>query len=142
MYRLAFPPTTRGGFGSGASSAPVQDWNPKFLRPDPQPGLVQLCKDVPAHIGLLYGVPVVMTTGGGSESQVREAYRRFIAATIQPLATIIGEALSATLGEKLTLDLTPLRAYDHQGQARTVRTLVDSGDTLTEAKRIAGLLDE
>ena len=140
-YSIAFPPTTKAGYGSGASSAPVNDWKPSRVMPAPDPGLVQLCRDIPASVGLLFGIPVVLTSGGGSETQTREAFRRFVASTIQPIALLTSEALSVALSGDVALDLRALRAYDTQGQARSVGQLVKAGVDLDDALQTVGLVE-
>ena len=118
---LEFPTTTRGGYGSGASSAPVTDWKASRLKPDPSEALVQLCRDVPASVGLLFGIPVVLTSGSG-ETQTREAFRRFVASTIQPLASLTGEALTAALSAPVAnLNSIPARSGE------VVRSLISVG---------------
>ena len=138
-HSLSFPITAARAFGSGASSAPTRDWAANRLQPDPSEGLVQLCKDVPAAVGLLFGIPVVLTSGSGSETQTREAFRRFVASTIQPLALLTAEALTAALSAPVALNLRALRAYDTQGQARSVGALVKAGIDVDEALRTVGL---
>ena len=138
-HQVLLPPTTRAGFGAGMTSAPISDWKVSRLKPDPSEAVVQLCRDVPVAVGGLFGIPAVLISGSGSESLTREAYRRFIAATIQPLALSIGAALSDVLSVDLALDLAELRGFDSQGQARTVGSLVKAGVDLDEAMRQAGL---
>ena len=128
-----FVETQMQGFGGGSGVAPQADYGIKRFRPDPMPGLVGLCKDVPGQVGVVYGIPVVMTTGTGSESIVREAYRRFIATTIAPLARMVGDVLTAALEQPVELDLSPLRSRDVAGIARAVSALVASGMSIDDA---------
>ena len=141
-HSILLPPTTTAGYGAGRGSAPLTDWKPIRLKPDPSEAVVQLCRDVPVSVAGLFGIPPVLVSGSGSETQTREAFRRFVAATVQPLALSIGAALSDVLGVDLALDLADLRGFDSQGQARTFGTLRKAGVELDEALRLAGLLDE
>ena len=88
-YALAFPTTTAGGFGAGRTSAPLTDWKITRLKSEPDESLVGLCKDVPGQVGGLFGIPPVLTSGSGSETQTREAFRRFVLTAISPLALIV-----------------------------------------------------
>lgn len=128
-----FVETQMSGFGAGRAAAPQADYGIKRFKPDPAAPLVSLCKDVPGQVGVLYGIPVVMTTGTGSETIVREAYRRFIATTIAPLARMVGDVLTAALELPVELDLGPLRSRDVAGIARAVSALVSSGMSIEEA---------
>lgn len=125
-------------FGAGRMNAPQGDWSVKRLKPDPAATLVSLCKDVPGAVGVLYGVPIVMTTGSGSETIVREAFRRFVTTTISPLAVLIGDVLTEALEQPVELDLTPLRSRDVAGIARAVHVLTQSGMSLDDALEQAG----
>ena len=103
------------------------------------PGLVRLCSDVPAAIGIVYGVPPVLMNGAGVETVTREAWRRFAASTIGPIARLTGEVLTAGLGDPVELDVRPLRAWDTAGQARAYHVLRQGGMSDAEAADAAGL---
>ena len=61
--RIILPTTTAGGHGSGRTSAPLTDWKVSRLKSEPDEGLVGLCRDIPGQIGVLYGIPNVLTSG-------------------------------------------------------------------------------
>lgn len=134
------PETQRAGYGAGPGSAPQQDWGIKSLHVDPQAGLVKLCQDVPAALGTVYGIPPVLSNGAGTETQTREAYRRFVATGIAPIARLVGGALGAALEvPDLELDLRPLRSWDTAGQARAYHVLREGGMSDADAMEHAGL---
>ena len=130
---VSLPTTTAAGFGSGRAEAPQSDWNPRRLQPDPQPGIVQLAKLIPADIGQVYGIPAVLANGSGSETVTREAFRRMVRTTIGPLALLVSGVLTAALEQSVTLDLGPLRASDTAGIARSVGLLVKAGMSIDDA---------
>ena len=133
------PETTASGWGAGKADAPARDWRPESLHVDPQEGLVRLCRDVPAAVGIVYGVPPVLMNGAGVETVTREAWRRFAASTIGPIARLTGEVLTAGLGEPVALDVRPLRAWDTAGQARAYHVLRQGGMSDADASEAAGL---
>ena len=136
---VVMPETTAGAFGAGRSSAPQRDFKVSRLQGEPADGLVMLCKDIPNQIGGLYGIPPVLTGGGGSETQTREAFRRLVLTTIDPIARLIEFELSRSLGEPVDLDLAALSAYDVAGKARAYKAFVGSGMSEDNAARLAGL---
>ena len=127
------------GFGAGRGAAPQGDYSIKRFQPDPKQGLVSLCKEIPAAVGTVYGVPPVLMNGAGSETQTREAYRRFVATAIGPLARLVEGVLTATLERPVSLDLGALRSWDVAGQARAYHVLRQGGMSDADAMDHAGL---
>lgn len=136
---VMMPETFAGGLGGGRQGAPQRDFKVSRLQGEPTDGLVMLCKDVPNQIGGLYGIPPVLTSGGGSETQTREAFRRLILTAIDPLARLIEFELSRSLGEPVALDLDQLGAYDIAGRARAFKALTGAGMSPADAAHFAGL---
>ena len=136
-YQVAFPTTTAAGFGAGRSSAPLTDWKVTRLKSEPDESLVGLCKDVPGQIGVLYGIPNVLTSGAGSETQTREAFRRFVLTAIEPLALIVSRELTRVFEVPIKLDLSELAHADIAGRARAFKALVGSGMPAADAAEFA-----
>ena len=128
-YNTAFPTTTAGGFGAGRTSAPLTDWKVSRLKSEPDEGLVQLCRDIPGQVGVLYGIPTVMSSGTGSESIVREAFRRFVLTAIEPLALIVSRELTRVF--EVPADIA--------GRARAFKALVGSGVSAKDAALFTGV---
>ena len=105
----------------------MTDWKPTRLKSEPDESLVGLCKDVPGQIGVLYGIPNVLTSGSGSETQTREAFRRFVLTAIEPLARIVSVELTRVFEQPIELDLSQLAHADIAGRARAFKALVASG---------------
>ena len=126
-FQVAFPTTTAAGFGAGRASSPLSDWKVTRLKSEPEEALVGLCKDVPGQIGVLYGIPNVLTSGSGSETQTREAFRRFVLTAIEPLALIVSRELTRVFEVPVELDLSELAHADIAGRARAFKALVGSG---------------
>ena len=138
-FQIAFPTTTSAGFGAGRSSAPLTDWKVSRLKSEPDESLVGLCKDVPGQVGVLYGIPNVLTSGAGSETQTREAFRRFVLTAIEPLALIVSRELTRVFEQPIELDLSELAHADIAGRARAFKALVASGMPAADAALFAGV---
>ena len=137
--RVILPSTTAGGMGAGRTSAPLTDWKISRLKSEPDEGLVMLCKDVPGQIGVLYGIPNVLTSGSGSETQTREAFRRFVLTAVEPLALIVSRELTRVFEVPVELDLSELAHIDLSGRARAFKAYVGSGLSTSEAAQLVGV---
>ena len=138
-YQVAFPTTTAAAFGAGRSSAPLSDWKVTRLKSEPDESLVGLCKDVPGQVGVLYGIPNVLTSGSGSETQTREAFRRFVLTAIEPLALIVSRELTRVFEVPIELDLSQLAHADIAGRSRAFKALVASGVSAKNAALFTGV---
>ena len=135
--RLHIVDTTSAGWGDGKVAAPPQDWQTKRLGAAPPDSLGKLRDSVKADIFGVYGIPSSIHGTGGS---ARESYRQFLASTIQPLARLVVEELSAKLmAPALTLDFKELRAADIASRARAYKQMVDAGMDAAKAAALAGL---
>ena len=132
-YQIAFPTTTSAGFGAGRASAPLSDWKVTRLKSEPDESLVGLCKDVAGQVGVLYGIPNVLTSGSGSETQTREAFRRFVLTAIEPLALIVSRELTRVFEVPVELNLSELAHADIAGRARAFKALTGAGMSPSDA---------
>ena len=131
--------TTSGAWGAGSAQAPREDWKPSRLGANPPAIMATLRGDVRTDIFGAYGIPNSIFGSGGA---AREAYRQFLASTIQPLSKIITEALSVSLDTPgLVLTFPDLAAADIQGRARAYAQLVNAGMDPAEAATLTGLGD-
>ena len=92
-----------------------------------------------ADIAAAFGVPIELLIADGEGTATREAFRRFVLTTIQPLASMLAEELSLKLDASVAFSFDSLRSSDLQGIARAIKALVDSGKSLDEAMALAGL---
>ena len=132
-YQTVFPTTTAAAFGAGRSSAPLSDWKVTRLKSEPEEALVGLCRDIPGQVGILYGIPNVLTSGSGSETQTREAFRRFVLTAIEPLALIVSRELTRVFEVPVELDLSELAHADIAGRARAFKALTAAGMSPSDA---------
>ena len=79
-------PRLRPGSAVEASSAPLSDWKVTRLKSEPDESLVGLCKDsCPGKSACCMGYRTCLTSGRRlSETQTREAFRRFVLTAIEP----------------------------------------------------------
>ena len=77
-------------------------------------------------------------TGSGQGS--REAWRRFVFGSVEPLAALISEELSRKLETDVQLNFTELQAHDLTGRAASFKKMVESGMSTDKAAGISGLM--
>ena len=139
--RLGLVETTAAAYGEGRAGAPADDWKPRRIGPDPPESLGVLREAVETTVLACCGVPVDLVRSGGTD---REAYRRFLHMSVQPLAAVIAAECADKLDTPgLGLDFQSLAAADIHGRARAWRSLVGRDATMDEreARRLAGLGD-
>ena len=130
--------TTSSGAGQGRANAPINDWTPKrFGATFPQHN-VELRRDVAANVCSALQIPPVLYAGGDG-GQMREGYRQLLVASVQPLARIILEELSAKLERPIEVNFRRLAAADIAARARAFGSLVTAGLEPPEAKVRSGL---
>ena len=138
--RLALVETTKA-WQDDQATAPSHDWRQQRIGATPPDSLRSLRTDSAKAILGACGVPIELFAGGEGSSQ-REAFRRFLHASVLPLAAICEAELSAALGVDVSLDFQSLRASDIASKARAFAQLVKSGMAVNEAAGLAGLLAE
>ncbi|MYL11553.1 MAG: phage portal protein [Cenarchaeum sp. SB0669_bin_11] len=108
-------------------------------RPEPSTALLEARRDLRNEIFAGLGVPPDLMLPGQQGAAQREAYRRFSNLTIQPVANLAAQELSAKLGAAITLNAQPLAAADMAGKARAYGILVSNGYDADEAAQAVGL---
>ena len=86
-------------------------------------------------------MPVELTSPRSS-SDSREAWRRFLFATIAPAGVVVAAEARRVLGGAGVVRWEALAASDLQGRARAYRQLRDSGMPDSEARAICGFTQE
>ena len=136
-----FVETTSAGYGDGPSAAPRQDWTQKRIGADPPETLEKIRNAVSETILACCGVPVELAEIGQGTA-AREAWRRFLHATIDPLGRLVAEELSEKFEFPVSLNFDSLMASDISGRARAFQSLVGGGMDLTKAAALSGLMIE
>ena len=138
--RTALFESTAGGWGQGPGAAPQRDWQPTRIGAAPPDALVGLRRDVTTIVMAAAGVPVELATGGDGGS-AREAWRRFLHATIQPLGDGVAAEIALKTGMDVRADFDALMASDLSGRARAFQSMVGGGMDVGDAAALAGLME-
>ena len=139
--KTALVETAMAGWGDGRMAAPRGDYEPKRIGASPPPSLATLRSDAAQAVLSACGVPVELVTPGDGTGQ-REAWRRFLHGTVQPLAACVAAELGAKLDTPgLMLNFDRLFASDLSGRARAFQSMVGGGMAVDQAAGLAGLLD-
>jgi len=138
--RLAFVESTQTMHAGAAANAPRGDWETKRVGADPPAGEVKLLERSFHEVLSACGVPAALfETGDGTAA--REAFRRFLHSTLQPLGDLIALELSAKLEADVTVNLDRLFAADLAGRARAFQSMVGAGMDPGKAAGLAGLME-
>ena len=137
--KLLAAETTRGGYGDKAN-APQDDYQVRRIGASPPAALVELRRDADTILLAACGIPVELVNGGDGAA-LREAYRRLLFGTIQPISAIVETELRDKLDSpELNLGFGELRAADIASRARAFKGLVDSGMDMDAAAANSGIL--
>ena len=140
--KTALVETAMAGWGDGRIAAPQGGYEPKRLGANPPASLATLRSDAAQAVLSACGVPVELVTPGDGTGQ-REAWRRFLHGTVQPLAACVAGELAAKLDTPgLMLNFDRLFASDLSGRARAFQSMVGGGMAVDQAAALAGLLTE
>ena len=137
--RTILAETTAAAWGDGKAAAPQADWKPQRFGADPPASLPSLRTETSLSVLSACGVPVSLVTDADGTSQ-REAWRRFVMGSVEPLLGIVGEEIERKLETRVTFDLSALWAHDLAGRAAAFQKLVAGGVAVNEALVTAGLL--
>ena len=141
--KLALAPTTSKGWGDpGGAPSQALDWKPRRLGADPPVTLATLRSDASQAVLGACGVPPVLFSGQAPGVSLREAWREFLHASVQPVADLVAEELSRKLDVEVSLSFDKLFASDLSGRARAFQSMVGGGMDVTKAAGLAGLMEE
>ena len=132
--------TVAAGWGEGRSAAPMRDWRPERLGPNPPVSLEAVMGRGFLEVLAACGVPPGLFVDADGTAQ-RESYRRFFSLTVQPLASLLAAELSAKLEAEISLSFKGRFAADLAGRARAFQSMVGAGMDPAKAAGLAGLMD-
>lgn len=124
--------------GEGYLDTPKGDWMVNRVGASFSQPLVDLRRDADELVLGLCGVPIEFLKSADG-SALREAYRRMLFGTIQPLGAIVAHELSSKLETQITLVWDELRAADRASGARAYKALREAGMAEQQALRLSGL---
>ena len=137
--RTVLTETTTAGWGEGKMAAPQADYKPQRFGGMVPDSSVSLRSEAAQSVLSACGVPVSLVTDADGTSQ-REAWRRFVMGSCEPLLAIVGEEIERKLDTRVSFDLSRLWAHDLAGRAAAFQKLVAGGVAVNEALVTAGLL--
>ena len=124
---------------SPGGQEPASRWAPQVIRADPADSMVALRSDAARDVLGACGIPPELSavaTGTGA----REAWRRFLWGTVNPLARQVAAELALKLDmPQLILRFDDLGASDLTGRARAYSSMVRAGMPPAEAAALTGL---
>ena len=131
---------TSGGWEETRNAAGTRnDWKPQRLGPEIPEGLRETWKDVLMAVGNACGIPAGLLDPGADGTAQREAYRRFIMASVQPVADMMAEVAGEALDAEITVGFAALHAHDITGRSNAMAKLVGAGMSLEDAQKLVGL---
>ena len=141
--RLALVKSQLAHVGVGDQSQQAyRDWVPSRLGANPPEAVLGLREAVQRSVLAMCGIPVELVERSEGASG-REAWRRLLHGTLEPLGRVVAAELGRVFGMSFDLDFSRLGASDTQGQARGFRALVGTetqpGVPVGEALEISGL---
>ena len=137
--RLALPETTTAGHGAGRSSAPLTDWKPYRLGPEYMAAGVDLHALSLQETAGVCGLPAPMVPGSAAAGPAwREAFRQFVALTVQPMGRILEAEVSRVLERPITLTHHALASADVASRARAFKSLIENNIDEAKALQLVG----
>ena len=130
--------TTAAGWGEGKASAPMSDWKPQRLGPNPPEAMVAVADAAFSRMVAACGASVSLFTDADGTAQ-REAWRRWHLGTVQPLAKLLAHELAMRLETPVALRLDKYPT-DLAGRASAFKALVVGGMDVAQAVATAGLM--
>ena len=123
--------------------SPTADWKPHRLGANPPVALVDLSDKAALAVLAACGIPPELMSGQSMGTAAREAFRRFVHATVTPLLTAMAAEAAHKLDTPgLAFDTTGLHAADVQGRARAFQSMVKADMPIEKAAALSGLLIE
>ena len=138
--RQVFVETTAAGHDQGKVAAPQRDWQPNRFGAAPPDVLDALRSHAGEAVLNACGVPISLATDADGTSQ-REAWRRFVMGSVEPVARMVAAELSRKLDVPgLRFDFSSLWAHDLAGRAAAFKSLAAGGMEIERAVGVSGLI--
>ena len=136
--RTILAETTAAGWGEGKMAAPLSDYRPQRFGAHPPEALATLRRDAAQAVLSACAVPVSLVTDADGTSQ-REAWRRFVMGSVEPLLAIVALEVETKLETRVSFDLSSLWAHDLAGRAASFKAMVAAGDGARPGRRAVGV---
>ena len=116
-----------------------QDWKGQRLGPEIPDGLRATWAAVLVAVSAACGIPAGLSDPDADGTAQREAYRRFVMASVQPVADMVAEVAGEALDTSVTIGFAALHAQDITGRSNAMAKLVSAGMSLADAQKLVGL---
>ncbi len=116
------------------------DWRAERLGPMIPEQLRELHGDTLAFVLEACGIPAALGTADADGTAQRESYRRWVMASVEPVAELIAEEASEKLDSDVRFDFRGVWAHDLAGRASAYAKLVTAGMDADRAAALAGLM--
>ena len=137
--RLALPESVASGGGAGRSSAPLTDWKPYTIQPEYMAAGVELHALALQETAAVCGLPAPMVPGADAAGPAaREAFRQFVALSVQPLGRILEAEVSRVLERDVRLQHHQLASADVASRARAYKALIENDVDKARALELVG----
>ena len=137
--RTILAETVAAAWGEGRAAAPQSDWKAHRFGGSPPESAVSLRTDASLAVLSACAVPVSLVTDADGTSQ-REAWRRFVMGSVEPLLATVAEEVERKLEVRVSFDLSGLWAHDLAGRAAGFKALIAGGMALDKAAALSGLV--
>lgn len=138
--KIALVETAAGGWDAGRAAA-RREYETRRLGPDIPESNIELYKEINRMILTACGLPTEIIDGRTEGTSNREAWRRFLHSTLQPLAKLV-QAQAAEVDLIVEFSFESLMASDIAGRARAFGSLVQGGMDIEEAAQLTGLISD
>ena len=136
--RAILTETVAGAWGEGKAAAPMSDWKPQRLGPNPPESMVAVADAAFSRMVAACGASVSLFSDADGTAQ-REAWRRWHLSTVAPLAKLLAHELTMRLETPVALRLDKYPT-DLAGRASAFKALVTGGMDVAGAAAVSGLL--
>ena len=132
---------TASGWEEGRAQAGTnRDWESTRLGPEIPEQLRVAYADIGAAVATCCGIPPSLVQSGNADgTRLREDYRRFVMASVEPVASMIAETVGDALDTEVSFDFRSIWAHDVVGRANALSKLVAGGLSVVEARAVVGL---
>ena len=129
--------------GDGSRVSTGADWTPRRLGSNPPAAVIALRDEAERSVLSACGVPPGLSgLGGGTGTQAREDWRRFLHGTIAPVGRLVVSELAEKLPwDDVSIGFDNLFASDLSGRARAFQSMVGGGMDIGRAAALAGLME-
>ena len=121
------------------ASAPRKDFQVARFGANPPRDLVELREAVTRDVGSACGIPRALLDSAASGQSQREAWRQFIATSVDGLARRLEAQILTQLGVTIQIDTAPLGGRDLAGRAAAFARLAKGGLSVGDARAAAGI---